>query len=150
MTYQQHKYILCTTSIQNFQPEITINIKRQQSKRHKTTGPHIKHQRNPLISEKQTSSLIDASDVVTHHMHKDSNVLQKNFSVKCVTNLDTSLQSVTRRNNRHHARLSLGNLRHTNFEQGPFTLIKMMTETYLKSQILMNHSVYRWKYRKHN
>ena len=67
----------------------------------------------------------------------------KNVSVKYVTNLDTLLQSVTRRINRHQAHLILGNLRHTNFGQGPYTLIKMMTETYLKSQILMNHSVYR-------
>ena len=35
-----------------------------------------------MISERWTSSLIDASDVVTHHMQKDSSVLQKNFSVK--------------------------------------------------------------------
>ena len=49
--------------------------KKATSKRCKTTGPQNKHQRNPLISERWTSSLIDASDVVTHHMQKDSNVL---------------------------------------------------------------------------
>ena len=41
-------------------------------------------------------------------MPKDSNVLQENFSAKCVTNLDTSLQSVTKRTNRHQTHSSLG------------------------------------------
>ena len=49
----------------------------------------------------------------------------KKFSVKCVINSATSLQSVTKRIIRHQAHLSLGNLRHTNFKQGPYTPIKM-------------------------
>ena len=44
---------------------------------------------------------------------------------------------------RHQAHLSLGNLRYTNLEQGPYTPIKMWMALYLKSQILMNHSPYR-------
>ena len=56
-----------------------------------------------MILGRQTSSLIDASDVTTQYMQKNSNVLQENFSAKCVTNLDTSLQSVTRRTNRLQA-----------------------------------------------
>ena len=67
----------------------------------------------------------------------------KNFSVKCVTNLDTSLQPVTRRTNRHQTHLSLGNLTHTNFKLRPYTPTKMVIVMSLKSQILMIHSVYR-------
>ena len=88
-------------------------------------------------------SLIDASDVVTQYMQKDFNVLRENFSAKCATNLDTSLQSAIRRTNRHQTHLSLGNLRCTNFEQGPYRPIKTVTVRSLKSQIWMNHSVYR-------
>ena len=106
-------------------------------------SPQNKHQRNSLISRNQKSHLIDASDAVTHHMQKDSNVLQKSFSVKCVINSATSLQSATKRIIRHQVHLSLGNLRHTNFEQGPFTLITMWMAIYLKSQVLMNCSAYR-------
>ena len=73
----------------------------------KTTGPqNIKHQRNPLILEIQTSSPIDVQNMVTQCMQKASNVPQRNFSAKCVTSLDTSLQSVTRRINRHQTLLS--------------------------------------------
>ena len=67
----------------------------------------------------------------------------KSFSVKCVINLATSLQSVTKRIIRHQAHPSVGNLRHTNFKQGPYTPIKMQMALYLKSQGLMNHSAYR-------
>ena len=56
--------------------------KKVTKQRCKTTGPQNKHQRNPLISERWTSSLIDASDVVTHHMQKDSNVTAKKFQCK--------------------------------------------------------------------
>ena len=72
--------------------------------------------RSPLISGNQKSHLTNASVAVTHHMQKDSNVLQKSFSVKCVINSATSHQSVTKRTNRHWAHLPLGNLRHTNLE----------------------------------
>ena len=48
-----------------------------------------------------------------------------------------------RRINRHQAHLNLGNLRHTNYKQGPYTLIKMVIAMYLKNQILRIHSVYR-------
>ena len=72
--------------------------------------------RSPLISGNQKSHLTNASVAVTHHMQKDSNVLQKSFSVKCVINSATSHQSVTKRTNRHRAHLPLGNLRHTNLE----------------------------------
>ena len=41
-----------------------------------TTGPqNKKHQRNPLILDICTNSLIDVSDVATQYMQKDSNVL---------------------------------------------------------------------------
>ena len=114
---------------------------KQKPQKHRPTKQQMS--KKPFDLRNTKSSLIDASDVATQYMQKDSNVLQKIFSAKCVTNLDTSLQSLTRRINRHQACLSLGNIRHTNYEQGPYTLIKMVIAMYLKNQILMNHSVYR-------
>ena len=98
-------------------------VTKQKAQNHRPTEQMSK---KPLISERQKSSLIDVSDVATRCMPKDSNVLREYFSAKCVTNLDTSLQSVTKRTNRHKTHSSLGNLRHINYEQGPYTLSKML------------------------
>ena len=76
---------------------------------------------------------------------------QSNRCIRCGDTIHTKgFQCLTRRTNRHQTHLGLENLRHTNFEQGPYTPIKMVTVMFLMSQILMNHSVYRSKYRKHN
>ena len=101
------------------------------------------HPGNPLIPKSWKHSVIDASDVGTQYTQKDFNALQENFSAKCVTNLGTSLQSAIRRTNRHQTHVNLENPRHTNFAQGPYTPIKMVTVMSPISQILMNHSVYR-------
>ena len=120
VTYLQHKYILCATNVPNFWlAKKSFDLQKQ---------------------EKLSDKCIRCDD--TSHA-KGFQCPAKSFSVKCVINSATSHQSVTKRTNRHQAHLSLGNLRHTNLEQGPYTPIKKRMALYLKSQVLMNHSAYR-------
>ena len=113
---------------------------KQKAQNHRPTEQMSKKSFDLRKTNKQSDRCIRCGD--TSHT-KGFQCPVKKFQCKVCHKLDTSLQSVTRRLNRHQTCLSLGNLRHTNFKQGPYTLIKMITETYLKSQILMNHSVYR-------
>ena len=116
----------------------------------KTTSPQtFPHPGNPLISRGQICTPTNVPGVVTQCMPKDSNVLQENFNVKYVTNLGISPQYVIRRASSHQAHLKLENPKHNNFKQRPYTPIMMLIEVDLNCQILKNHSVYRWKYRKH-
>ena len=70
----------------------------------KTTSPQkFPHCRNPLIYRSQIHTLTNVPGVVTYCMPRDSNVLQENFNVKYVTDLDISPQYVIRRANSHQA-----------------------------------------------
>ena len=85
----------------------------------------------------------NAPDVVTHHMLRDSNVLQENSNVKYVTNLDISLQYVIREANGYQVPLKQEHPKLNNFVQGPYTPTMMLTEVDLKHQTLKIHSAYR-------
>ena len=123
-----------------------IKATKQKAQNHRPTEEMSKKPFDSRQTDKQ-SVCIRCGD--TSHA-KGFQCPTKNFSVKYVTNMGTSLQSVTRRTNRHQAHLTLENLRQTNSEQEPCTPIKMLIAMHLQSQVLMNCSVYRSKYRKHN
>ena len=116
-------------------------VTKQKAQNHRPTEQMSKKSFDLWKLDKPSDRCIRCSD--TLHA-KGFQCPAKKFQCKvCHANSATSLQSVTKRINRHQAHLSLGNLRHTNFEQGPYTLIKMQIAIYLKSQVLMNRSVYR-------
>ena len=91
--YQLCKFNLCDISALNFLLETIPRGRRlqQQGRNCKTTGPwKFTHPRNPLISRSWKHTPIDVTDVVTHYMPKDFNVLEENFNAKYVTNLGIS------------------------------------------------------------
>ena len=87
--------------------------------------------------------LTNAPGVVIPCMQRDSNVLQENFNVRYVTNLDISLQYVITKANSHQVPLKQENQRHSNFQWGPYTPTMMLIEVDLTHEILKIPSVYR-------
>ena len=140
---KQHKFILCITSVQYFQPEITINRKGNKTKATKPQAHRAPNSMKPFDMRnmnKQSDRCIRCGDTI--HA-KGFQCPAKKIQYKVCHKFGHFTTVCYQKNQHTPSSFSLRNLRHTNYEQGPYTLIKMVIAMYLKNQILMNCSVYR-------